>query len=283
MAEPIHAPSPIWYDRLAQTPALKESGDEIGFGLVPAANALGPTVVLAGQYYVTPPILDYYGGQLPTPIRLVAVDAARGVAYSAELLEEKSPPVVVMLPEGAAPSKGGRAQGGTFDVDLVAQLGLPPRAATYHVFLWLDQVLSAVEVVTLAENEKRTPTPLSARSPAQVRFGTRPVMKAEPGVVVLLADQTHPPRGAEGVWVPDPARLADHEKPYFLTILAVNHRDRSFGWTSVDVNALPRGTDVTRFQFDAAALAGASAQRQKVFALAFAEGNHPRVLTLPAQ
>jgi hypothetical protein len=256
----------------------------MGFAVVPGRGPLGPTVVLAGRYHVLPPILDYYGGQLPSPIRVVAIDAERGAVYSAELLEGKSPPVFVMVPEGAMPSGGARTQGGSFNVDLQAHLGLPPHAATYHVFLWLDHVLSPVEAIKVAESSQRTPMALSTRSPGQpVLFGARHVLTADPDAVVLRADPTPHPWGVEGVWGPDAARMADHEKPYFLTILAFNHRDRSFGWTAVNVNALPKGTDVGSFQLDAAAVAGASSEPQKVFVLAFAEGKRFKVLTLPAR
>ncbi|WP_437684275.1 hypothetical protein [Sorangium sp. So ce131] len=284
MAEPIDAPSPIWFKKLPQTPALSETGDELGFALVPGRGRLGPTVVLAGAYRVTPPLLDYYGGQLPRPIRVVAVDTARGAIFSTQLLQEKSPPVVVMVPEGAPPSGGGRAQGGSFNVDLAAQLGLPPHAATYHVFLWLDHVLSPVDVLQLAEDPQRVATSVSGRRPADlVRFGAAPAIAPDPQAVILRADPTAPSRGVEGAWVPDPARLKDHERPYFLTVLAFGHRDRSFGWASVNVNTLPQGADAAHFHVDAAALAGASQQAQKVFAVAFAEGKRIQVLTLPAR
>jgi len=282
MVDRIDVPSTLWYDELPQTPAVRESTDEVVFAVVPGRSAQGPTVVLAGRYYLQPPILDYYGGQLPRPVRVVAVDAQTGAVFSEQLITDKSPPVFVMVPEGTPPSGGGRATEGTFNVDLPAHVGLPPRAGTYHVFLWIDHVLSAVQDITLDENAHRTPAPLSFRKPDQVlHFGAAHTLAAAPGAIALRAASKPHSREVEGAWIPDPARLADRKSPYVLTVVAFNHRDRAFGWASADLHALPAGTDPARFQLDASALTGASPGEQKVFVLAFAGGTLSKVLVLP--
>jgi len=282
MTDRIDVPSTLWYDELPQTPAVRETTDEVVFAVLPGRSARGPTVVLAGRHYLQPPILDYYGGQLPRPIRVVAVDAQTGAVFSEELITDKSPPVFVMVPEGAPPSSGGRATEGTFNVDLPAHVGLPPRAGTYHVFLWIDHVLSAMQVVTLDENAQRTPAPLSFRKPDQVlHFGAAHTLAAAPGAITLRAASKPQSREVEGAWTPDPARLADRKSPYVLTVVAFNHRDRSYGWAATDLHALAAGTDPARFQLDAAALTGAGPGEQKVFVLAFAGGTLSKVLVLP--
>jgi hypothetical protein len=283
MTDRIDVPSTLWYNELPQTPKVQETTDEVAFAVVPGRSQKGPTVVLAGRYYVQPPILDYYGGQLPRPVRVVAIDAQTGAVFSEELITGRSPPVFVMVPEGAPPSGGGRASEGTFNVDLPAHVGLPPRAATYHVFLWLDHVLSAVEVVTLDENAQRTPAPLSFRKPdAVLQLGAKHTLAADPGAIALRATAKPRSREVEGAWTPDPARLADRKTPYVLTVLAFNHRDRSFGWAAADLHALPAGTDPARFELDAGALTGAAPGEQKVFVLAFAGGKLSKALVLPS-
>jgi hypothetical protein len=280
MEEPIDVPSTIWFSELPSTPEVKETESEVVFDVVPGRSPAGPTVVLAGRYYVTSPILDEYGGQLPNPIRAVAVDAATGRVYSEELTSEKSPPVAVLVPEDEPPADEGRFQSGAFDVDLPAQLGLPSAAATYQVFLWLDRVLSPVESIAVPESAARTATHVSMRKPeSAVRFEPSGLPAPAPESIVLQAA----PGAArvEGSWLPEPTRAKS--APYFLTILAFHQRDRTFGWTSIDVNALPDGTYPSRFEVDVNALLGEPSEPQKTFVLALAPAKRGKVLVLPAR
>ena len=76
----------------------------------------------------------------------------------------------------------------------------------------------------------------------------------------------------------DPGTRYDPGKPYFLALIALNHRDRSCGWTSVDVNALPQDADKWSFRFGPSDLTGLEQGKQSVFVAAFSSEHGPVVL-----
>ena len=279
MATPMEVTHRIWGERYPTTPELEGGDSRLGFQAVPGRSMAGDTVVLTGAYVASSPILDYYGGQLPGAIHLVAFDPETGVVHNHPLLDAKSPPVRVLVPEGVKPAPGGSVQKAAFDVDMPSLLALPPEATTYRVFFWLDNVVSPVVSVEVPENKNRTLFLLSnRRSPDLIDFkaGLKTQTPPSPSSIALEAVVADGAKTVCGAWTPGPGY--DPAKPYFLALIALNHRDRSCGWTSVDVNDLPRDNDKWRFRFDPPDLTGLEQGTQSVFVAAFSSEHAPVVL-----
>ena len=281
MKTPIQVAQPLWCEELPESPKLEETRDEVEFNVVPGHNDRGPTKVLVAKYFLGQPLLAYYGGQLPKPIHVVAINQATGTVHHRECLQRKSPPVWVMTPEGEEPSSSGQSQSACFNIDLCAHLRLPREAASYHVFLWIDHVVSSMHVVDVAENSQRTDTLQSARKRTDlVTFRNVSPVAADLETIILQAGTSSERRHVHGTWGPDPNRTASRTAPYFLVLMAFNHRNRSFGWTSVDINALPENTVAGHFHLDVTELAGERQTEQKAFVLAFSAGRLSEVLVM---
>jgi hypothetical protein len=287
MSSPIAVPSTIWSAELPQTPVSEGRADELLFNLAPGIGPDGPTLVLAGRYLVKSPILDYYGGQLPAPIRVVAVNTKSGEVYSEQLTSAKSPPVFMLVPDGFVPAKGARSQGGRFNVDLPALLSLPPQAASYHVFLWLDQVLSRTVPVALEANPQRRGKPVpSAMAGRPLRLAHRDGAKEPDGELVL----SRGPEGVniEGVWGKDLARGPAYANNnnivtrYPLAVLAFGQRDRHFVWTRMEFDPVPAWSGANHFKLDLGELTGTAGGggRQRVFVVAMIGNHRSKVLVL---
>ena len=279
MATPMEVTHRIWGERYPTTPELEGGDSRLGFQAVPGRSMAGDTVVLTGAYVASSPILDYYGGQLPGAIHLVAFDPKTGVVHNYPLLDGKSPPVRVLVPEGMTPAPGGSVQKAAFDVDMPSLLALPPEAATYRVFFWLDNVVSPVVSVEVPENKNRTLSLLSNRRPPDsidFKAGLNTQTPSSPSSIALETAVADGAKTVCGAWTPGPGY--DPGKPYFLALIALNHRDRSCGWTSVDVNALPQDADKWSFRFGPSDLTGLEQGKQSVFVAAFSSEHGPVVL-----
>ena len=280
MTTPIKVPSQIWGDELPSTPQLSGDSDELKFEVVPGENIQGATVVLSCSYVVFNPTLDYYGGQLPSPIHVVAFNKETGEVYCAPLLEPKSPPVRVLIPEDTTPSQSGSSQGAAFNIDLTVQLGLPSQEASYKVFLWLDQLLSPVATVDVPENDKRTQSLLSTRkSSALIEFASSK-QSGKPGdsAIKLTVTEVSDERIIHGSWDVGPSY--SKEKPYYIALIGLCHRERSFGWVSIDINSLPEDVEINNFKFKVSELSNASQESEKVFIVAFSEDHMPQVFEI---
>jgi len=281
----LRTAEPIWHEETSYSPP-RLSTPGLDFNAQPAEGPEGPTVALLGRYRVGSPHLDYYGGQMPRPVWVVAVNAQSGEIYMQQCVEDERPPVRVVASdrEAEAQGRGTEFQSGCFNVDLGAQAMLPREAATYRVFLWLDDLVSPIKVAQIPENRKRRESGLpSSRRPSElVEFGAFPGAPAAAGSAMALAASTQPgDRTICGVWSPDRAKIAsrrEESEPYYLMLLAFNHRDRSFGWVSVDATQLPQGTDPGSFRIDPLKIVGGSEMQQKVFVLAVSEDGMSNVL-----
>jgi hypothetical protein len=176
--------------------------------------------------------------------------------------------------QGGIADKSDEFESAFFNVDLCDHLVLPPDAGTYYVFLWIDNLVSPIKIAEIPENPSRRESGLpSTRQPSEIiEFGDFPVPPLAAGNKIALTPSAQPSdRTIYGAWSPDPSNIASQRAkaaPYYLTLLAFNHRDRRFGWVSLDVTQLPSGTDSSRFRIDPLKIVGASDMRQNIFTLA---------------
>lgn len=284
----LTVPERIWYEETAFSPKeFEEPG--LDFNLRPAKSSLGPTVAILARYFIGRPILDYYGGQLPSPVHVVAIHSGTGQVYHRECMEDDGLPITVYgdesdFREGAA-EESDQFESAFFNVDLCDHLSLPPDPGTYYVFLWIDDLVSPIKIAEIPENRSRRESGLpSTRQPSEIiEFGSFPVAPSASGnEIALTASSQAGDRTIYGAWSPVPAKVVDLKEkaaPYYLTLLAFNHRDRRFGWVSVDVTHLLPGTDPSRFRLDPLKIVGASDMRQKIFVLAASGELMSKVLT----
>ncbi len=281
MITPMKVTHRIWGEKYPTTPELGYEQTGLGFQAVPGVGMAGDTVVLTANYVACSPILNYYEGQLPGPILLVAFDPNSGVVHNHPVLDAKSPPVRVLTPEGVKPIQGDSIQKAPFNVDMPSLLALPPEAARYHVFLWLDNVVSPVILVDTPENQNRTLSLLSNRKSSRI-VSFNPTKKLEPesgsNSILLETVDRDGVKIVTGSWTPGINN--DGKSPYFLSLMAFNHRDRTCGWTSVDINSLPEQTDKRYFQLDPSQLTGSAQENQSVFVMAFSMDHPPQVLEI---
>lgn len=274
----LTVPERIWYNETPFSPQEDFDQPGLDFNLRLAQSSIGPTVAILAKYFIGRPILDYYGGQLPSPVHVVAIHSGTGQVYHRECLEDDGVPIRIRGQEDdfhpGADAKSDTFESAFFNIDLCDHLALPSDPGTYYVFLWIDDLVSSIKSAEIPQNQSRRESGLpSTQQPSEIiEFGDFPVPPSPAENKITLMASTQPQdRAIYGTWFPDPAKLADlraKAAPYHLTLLAFNHRDRRFGWISVDVTQLPPGTNPNRFRVDPLKIVGASDMQQKVFVLA---------------
>jgi len=275
----IEIPRAVWYGVQRDSPQLQKNRFGLDFNLVPAHGLGGPTVALLASARLPGGYGERYGGRIPGATLIVAVDAVTGQVYYGVAERYDAAPLISATDDEVAKRLTGEdskllSVEVYFNVDLAEQLRLPPIANTYYVFLWLDDVVSPIRTLQVPANPSRSAEDLlSTQRPSEIiEFGDFPVPPLAAGNKIALTPSTQPsdPK-IYGAWSPDPANIASQRAkaaPYYLTLLAFNHRDRRLGWVSVDVTQLPTGTNLSRFRVDPLKIVGASDMRQKIFTLA---------------
>lgn len=276
-------PKTVWYGETPHSPGIPEEAGLV-FRAVQAASKSGPTVALAAAYRLGSPFLEYYGGQLPRPVWVVAVDAETGRVYHADLNGPDHPPIRLETSDkdAEAAMPGSSSQSARFNLDLAALLGLPEQAGSYRVFLWLDDLVSSVETVQVPANPARGTGRRVASQPAQlVQFWADPAApKPEPGRIVLGSSADPADPTVHGAWVPP-----KYEGPqrFVLWLLAASHRDRRLGWVAIRAGELPGNVAAAVFSFPAKDLPKTSGIVQKVFVVALSPESVSNVLVLRAR
>lgn len=275
----------IWYGKKAYSPDLP-SGIGLVFNAVEAVSASGPTVALAAAYRVGSPYTEYYGGQLPRPIRVVAVNEASGLVYDADLKEPDQPPVRVLISDKAAKEAkpSGLIESAHFNVDMPALLRLPEQAGRYKVFLWLDELVSPVLTVDIPANPARGKgKPVASGSAQVVHFGADPASpKVESGKLELALTGKPDERVVHGSWMKIKAEKG--ESPV-LWLFVTSHRDRRFGWVAMHAKDTPQNEAVVTFHFNTDDLVKTSDAAQKIFVIGLATNaiSNVHVITIDAR
>jgi hypothetical protein len=185
---PVSIPAAVWKDELPFSPKLADfaSGLALAAGAGERNGAAAP--VAAIRFRMPDNVVRRYRGRVDPAIFVVAVAEGSGAVYAAACVGQDAPPAT--FDPAAAPDsvRGQPAVGGIVNVDIVAQLGLPPNAGRYLVFAWLDEWVSAAATIDVAADPRRVDSPLKvAPNPAgAVRVtaapgGTAPVSVSASG------------------------------------------------------------------------------------------------------
>jgi len=142
------------YDVAEFSPALPDSGFALALAIVPALSETGePTAALFASCRTPGRYADVYGGRQPGALRIVAIDRGRGSVFENSADAGHVNPISRAMNPDPKPAAPGIATVEStefyFSLDLRVQLGLPAFAANYAVFLWLDEMTSAVLPVEL--------------------------------------------------------------------------------------------------------------------------------------
>lgn len=296
MTAPKKDYEPIWCDQSPLTPKIDEFETGLAFTTSPAENPDGPTVLLHVRYQFGPSAIGVYGSQLGSAINIVAINVSDGVVHLAPPVTENAIPLSLMMrdePDAATAAQLPSLIGSSFTADLGELMPLPAAGGRYHVFLWMDDIVTPAQTVDVPPVPSRRPLnrPLTERPARLVTFGLTPTASAVDDRIVLVPSSRPGDRTVSGSWPPDPGRLiraADPiprslRLPYYLSVLVFSHRDRQFGWVSVDLNRLAAGTDPGQFRFDPVEICGPVTRRQNVFVLATDGAARSNLLVLTAE
>lgn len=273
----------VWYQQTPQSPNVPEAPGLL-FALAAADSANGPTVALFGAYHLGTPFIEYYGGQLVRAIRVVALDMASGRVYQSDLNSPDHPPIMLEASDKdvAAAGPGWSTESGYFNLDLPALLGLPQRAASYRVFLWLDDLISNIVDVQIPANPSRVERPATERIPVDnLQFAADPNATENKAdlIRISLAKKTDK-QFLQGTWMP--VNLANPDQPV-IWVLAASHRERRFAWLSLYAKEIPKNLSPLAFQLEVNALLEATDVSQKRFfmALSLSSASTVQVLQSP--
>jgi hypothetical protein len=275
---PIRIPETVWHQQTTQSP---QPPDPPGLVFRPAIadSEAGSTIALLGAYHLGRPYLDYYGGQLSRAIRVVAINLGNGHVYHADLNGPDHPPIVIEASDEqmAIAAPGWSSESAYFNVDLPVLLRLPKEAGFYKVFLWLDDLISNIEVVQIPENTARGKGRAVKRiSLGPIPFGSDPaVPKRKPDAVALSLMEKSGTKLLKGSWFP--ASAGYPEQPAWW-LLATSHRDRSFGWISVNANEIPQNLSPVTISLKIDDLLKMTGVKQKIFAVMVSTGSVSDVL-----
>ncbi len=246
-----------WNGVQPQSPPLTAGRLSLDFALAPARSPRGATVALLGAARLPGRFTEIYGGRIEGAVNIVAIDLRTGAVYH----NHAEPPGVVPLasvmdpdPKAAPGVARFEQMDSYFNLDLRAQLRLPPHGARYAVFVWLDDMVSPVRVAKLPgppPSDKGAPP---SGAPAGIHFGRTP-QTPDPGDGIALS------RAGSRVYV----SVAQRARQGKLNVLALDFRTRAMGWLGF---ALPKKESA--FDFDAVSLTGAvagTAGPQKTFVL----------------
>jgi hypothetical protein len=152
------------------SPVLPETGPALEFKLLSAIGPQGPTIALFAAIRAEHPYASRYGGRLAGAVQVIAVDPQTGRVFHGVPERPGTAPLAPIPDKKIAQQMQGDALVDSietyFTVDLITCLGLPPDAAKWRVFLWLDDMVSTVKE-TPGITSKTDKKPVAAKAPAQ--------------------------------------------------------------------------------------------------------------------
>lgn len=238
----------VWYEAAPLSPKLPPETFGIAFVTAIAEGINGLTVALFGVSELIGSYGEQYGGRIPGAMEVIAVDVRSGGLYHARGERMDSAPLQVVPASTAARAEGMvlGSVGTHFNIDLCEHLALPARAATYNVFVWLDDCISAVQQIEVPHNPARQaqsaklnamryPQPVHFREsvhtpkavPGRPIIGLVDAAGAAPmtGAAVMIAGNIH------GQDLPDKTLLSDDPQPV-LHLLVRGRMNRELVWHS---------------------------------------------------
>lgn len=263
----IEVPDIVWFDQLDASPEIPDTAfAALEFVLEPGENAFGTTTVLVASYLLGFPYTELYSNQLPEPINVLAIDANSGNVFLANLdvvyEDETDNSIFINISDEIAnqpgPTRNALSVGGYFNVDLPALLGLPSNAAYYHVFLWLDDLVTPIQTIQIPANSARqgfTPGLFEVSGSGIVSVRQSPLSpEAQPGEIRTDLDFSSRSFRVYGTLPPgalETPPTGNAPGSPLLTVIAFCRQTRFFGWhvaTDAYVNMKSRSTP--HFDFD---------------------------------
>ncbi len=284
-----------WYTREPDSPRLPEQGFALEWVTLPATRKDKATLALLGAFRLPGRYAQMYGGRIPGALQIVAINVKTGATHFNHAERAHGVPIsAVMIPDPPPPNPGEAqrvAVEGLFNVDLCDQLGLPPEAADYLVFVWLDEVLSKTRVVTVPEGKHR-PRPagtLPGRTdPAPFEFAPLPLPNLDPGQQVAIhldrsgsagdpAQVRVAGRAARQLLAPPPK---EDEPGLPISVITMGCIDRDLRWASAPVPQDWQTDKDLTWQFKLGAVLPASERPQKIFVMGSAGRELSRLMVL---
>jgi hypothetical protein len=294
---------PVWYGREANSPELPEGRLGIEFSLTDAASPFGDTLLLSATVRVGAPQTQTYGGRAPAATEVVALDAEEGMVYHSRAARIDSAPFKPVSPSPGDPSSIDMVVDeieSSFNVDLCVHLGLPPEYKKYHVFCWLDQMISAVldiDVPAVKDREglgKSGPHPCVSEA---VAVSAQPGVMPNGGQKIFLtsAIEKIAPEGAtreekimqklivtgnisSGIFPAEPPMPDD--VPLYLTLMVRSFIDREFKWCSIPIPFSCVESRSLSFRMNPFYLIDPDQDPQQIFVLAAVGGVLSNILTI---
>jgi hypothetical protein len=284
-----------WYAPEAATPTLLDEGAEpafeevepaLAFNLVPA-QAPEPTVALLAAFRMTGRYADVYGDRIPGAVYIVAIDTARGHMYYNHAEPSHAVPLEAVM--GSAPGNESTTLAsieGYFNVDLAQQLGLPPKKATYDVFLWLDDVATQVKTVTVPANSDRpdrSPNPEpDSQNYALVFDDQASVTPPRPDGITLerSSEEATVVLGSVGSGLLDSRKAEQKESPVYLRVLGLCQQTRRVATRTKAVPEDRRAGQQVPFRMNVRRFIECEAEDGPVYLLAYIQGTHSSVVTV---
>ncbi len=130
-----------------QSPSMAPGRSGLDFSLLPATGSKGPTLALLGLARVPGRYAATYGDRIAGALLVVAVDLRTGAIFQGNAERRNAPPLPTLLNSDPPSTAAGTGLVDTyFKLDLRTQLGLPDWTAKYAVFVWLDDLISPVQI-----------------------------------------------------------------------------------------------------------------------------------------
>lgn len=294
--QPIVIDESPWFDRHEESPAPLV--DRFGMDVIFAAARRNdqPTVALLGAFRFPGRYADIYGARVANAIHVLALKPETGQVWTAACEHGHGVPLsAAMNPDPPPPPPGfarRSATAGHFNVDLAGHLGLPPDKATYAVFAWADEYVTAVELVDVPRNPSRQgmtePIGRARVKVAHFEEGRDTPKANDDGTPALAWKPVIDDRGEQRLMVLGaigPGAFADRkddDPPPQLSLVALSHWQRELRWVNAPLPPEALAAKRAAFRFDLFHLLNRPEKPQAFFILAAVGQLRSPVLTIPA-
>jgi hypothetical protein len=299
--KPTQMKSIIEAEKSIFTPKIEDGQLSIEFSIQPAINQNGSTLALFVAYKLGHPYLGVYGGQLGQAINIVAIHSKSGKVFFSPPVTSDAIPISDMMidekdigPLENLPS----AMSSYFNVDLCELLRLPPEGGIFHVFLWMDDIVTSIQTVEVPENINRLYPSLPLKAPAEKNIikpdegdEGKGDSEAENKAIHLEAMDEKPTKMDHsdllklriGGTIPNEIFSKEESKDVYkppLVAMAFCHRSRNFGSQSISILDDTLESKTPSFMFDLLRLVDCSETPQKIFVFTTLGEHQSNMLTI---
>ncbi len=289
------------FNKRSLSPQLPEGSFGLDFVAKFARNERGDaTVALFAKGRVPAQPANVYGGRLHSATHVVAIERQTGRVFhrAAESAGDVLALPLVMNLNPRAPRKDVAQTLSAefyFNLDLRAHLNLPPQRAVYSIFLWLDEMVSLIQIVEVPAQEGARLMFTGKDDASDAPFYFRKTELSPSAGIETIALNYQAPKisraSADSIRLYgaiSPALLAANTdgQSSAVTVLALDYRSRTLRWRSVSPPAralqMREGffdLDINKM-FDEQQWASDIKPPQKVFVLAYMRQVLSRVLTI---